>query len=542
MPSTLRPRLLAGFGALLALMAALSALGLHLMRDLSDRAVSISENNIPELVNTTHAEADLEAIRRLQLTHLVTPRAAERGGIEAEIADLRFEVTEHLRERLRITPADELDELRAARVALAQWNRYLRLTAPAMVQSRDGDPGRALATLSGPAQKSFDALREGLGELHDAEVAEAGEVSVAARTNYVEARRTFLVSVSAAVLGAALFGLWFLVVRPLRRASASESFRRRFQEALEMADTEAEALEVAGRALASSARRMPVELLLADSSQAHLYRAVVSGPDPAGPGCPVDAPRGCAAVRRGQTTTFPSSEAVGACPRLRDRPSGACSAVCTPVAILGRTIGVLHAIGPEGQPPTEQQRDLLETTATQVGSRLGVIRAMSQSQLQASTDPLTGLLNRRSLEDRVRDLRRTGTPFVVAMADLDHFKALNDSFGHETGDRALRVFSRALAETVRAEDVVARHGGEEFVIVFPRCSVREAADVLERVRERLRAALSAAEVPEFTCSAGVAEAAPEETFHDVLRAADEALLAAKRSGRDRVLIASSIRG
>ncbi|MBJ7456778.1 MAG: GGDEF domain-containing protein [Thermoleophilia bacterium] len=347
---------------------------------------------------------------------------------------------------------------------------------------------------------------------------------------------------SAAVLGAALVGLWFLVVRPLRRASASESFRRRFQEALDMADTEAEALEVAGRALASSARRMPVELLLADSSQAHLYRAVVSGPDPAGPGCPVDAPRGCAAVRRGQTTTFPSSEDVGACPRLRDRPSGACSAVCTPVAILGRTIGVLHATGPEGQPPSEQQRDLLETTASQVGSRLGVIRAMSQSQLQASTDPLTGLLNRRSLEDRVRDLRRTGTPFVVAMADLDHFKALNDSFGHETGDRALRVFSRALAETVRAEDVVARHGGEEFVIVFPRCSVREAAEVLERVRERLRAALSAAEVPEFTCSAGVAEAGPEETFHDVLRAADEALLAAKRSGRDRVLISSSIRG
>ncbi|MBJ7456777.1 MAG: MCP four helix bundle domain-containing protein, partial [Thermoleophilia bacterium] len=170
MPSTLRPRLLAGFGALLALMAALSALGLHLMRDLSDRAVSISENNIPELVNTTHAETDLEAIRRLQLSHLLVSRTAERDAIEAEIGDLRFEVTEHLRDRLRITPADEPDEIRGARVAMAQWDRYLRLTAPAMVQSRDGDAGRALATLSGPAQESFDALREGLGELHDEEV------------------------------------------------------------------------------------------------------------------------------------------------------------------------------------------------------------------------------------------------------------------------------------------------------------------------------------------------------------------------------------
>lgn len=541
MSSILRPRLLAGFGVLLALMAALSALGLSLMRDLSDRAVGLSENNIPGLVNTTHAEADLEAMRQLQLRHLLETRISEKDRIESEIGDLRVEVTEHLRERLRITPADEPDEVRTAQAVMAEWNRYVRLAAPSSIQSRSGAQEQALATLSGPAQDSFDTLREALGEMHDEEVAEAAAVGGAARASFAEARRNFLASVSAVIVGAALLGLWFLVVRPLRRSSSSESFRRRFQEALEMADTEDEALEVTGRALASSARRMPVELLLADSSQAHLYRAVVAGPDPAGPGCTVDAPRACAAVRRGHTTTFPSSEDVGACPRLRDRPSGACSAVCTPVAILGRTIGVLHAIGPEGRPPTAEQRDLLETTGAQVGSRLGVIRAMSQSELQASTDPLTGLLNRRSLEDRVRGLCRTRTPFVVAMVDLDHFKALNDSFGHETGDRALRVFSRALAETVRAEDVVARYGGEEFVIVFPRCSVREAADVLERVRERLRAALSAAEVPEFTCSAGVAEAGPDEQFHDVLRAADEALLAAKRSGRDRMLIASSIR-
>ncbi len=92
------------------------------------------------------------------------------------------------------------------------------------------------------------------------------------------------------------------------------------------------------------------------------------------------------------------------------------------------------------------------------------------------------------------------------------------------------------------QDVVARHGGEEFVVVFPRCSAHEAGDVLERLRAGLRSALLTAELPEFTFSAGVAEAAPEEPFHDVLRAADEALLGAKRSGRDRVLIASSIRG
>jgi diguanylate cyclase (GGDEF)-like protein len=127
------------------------------------------------------------------------------------------------------------------------------------------------------------------------------------------------------------------------------------------------------------------------------------------------------------------------------------------------------------------------------------------------------------------------------MADLDHFKALNDSFGHETGDRALRLFARTMADTVRVQDIVARHGGEEFVIIFPRCSAREAAEVVDRVRAGLRVALVTGEVPEFTCSIGVADAGPDESFHDVLRAADEALMGAKRSGRDRVLIASSIR-
>ena len=89
------------------------------------------------------------------------------------------------------------------------------------------------------------------------------------------------------------------------------------------------------------------------------------------------------------------------------------------------------------------------------------------------------------MEERVRHLREAGTPFALAMADLDHFKRLNDSYGHDTGDRALRTFARVLREAVRDNDVVARHGGEEFVVVLPGVDALTAAPVLHRIRERL---------------------------------------------------------
>ena len=532
MRASLSPRPLAAFGALILLIAGLGVFALSLMGDLSQRVSMISADNIPELIATDDVQLALQEFRQLQLRSQFDARPAEREARAPELLRLATAITVGLQERGRIAP--EAGEKAEVTRLLALWRRYLLdagLTA-----------SPAAGRLTGVAERDFAALERGLSALRSDELRQAEASSAAGLRRYEQARGAFMVLLLAGVAGGSALGLWFLVIRPLRRAGASEDYRRRFHDALEMADTEEEALDVTGRALGQAAPRVAAELLLADSSQAHLYRALVAGPDPAGPGWQVQAPCACAAVRRGQTPVFASSEDVGACPRLRDRPGGACSAVCTPVTVLGRTIGVLHAVGPEGSPPAEAARDVLETTGAQIGSRLGVIRAMSQSQLQASTDPLTGLLNRRSLEDRVRDLRRARVPFVVAMADLDHFKDLNDQFGHETGDRALRLFSRTLADTVRTQDIVARHGGEEFVVVFPRCSAGEAAEVLERVREALASAVLAAEVPEFTYSVGVADAGPDDSFHDVLRAADEALLSAKRAGRDRVLIAPTVRG
>ena len=117
------------------------------------------------------------------------------------------------------------------------------------------------------------------------------------------------------------------------------------------------------------------------------------------------------------------------------------------------------------------------------------------------------MLNRRSLENAVRDLRNDGVPYALAYGDLDHFKILNDTHGHEAGDQALRLFATVLGESLRPIDIAARYGGEEFVIVLPDCDTAEATSILERVRESLALTLSAGRVPAFTVTFGVASSA-----------------------------------
>ena len=214
-----------------------------------------------------------------------------------------------------------------------------------------------------------------------------------------------------------------------------------------MANGEPEVLDVIERSLASVISDSPAELLLADNSHAHLLRMASVSPTGEPPACGVDSPDRCPAARRAQVQRFSDSDDLDACPKLRNRPQGRLSALCVPVSIMGRTVGVIYTTGAPQHDVEEDAVEDLETLAKLAGARIGLLRVMAETQLQAATDSLTGLLNRRTFEDKVAAHRREVDDMAVAMVDLDHFKTLNDTYGHETGDRALILF----AEGVRSD-------------------------------------------------------------------------------------------
>jgi diguanylate cyclase (GGDEF)-like protein len=315
-----------------------------------------------------------------------------------------------------------------------------------------------------------------------------------------------------------------------------DAFSSQLAEAFEIADTVPDAYAQVAVAMGAISDELPMELLLADSSQANMDQQAVH-PYSGAPGCPVATPYACVAVRRGSAAVFESSEALNACPKLRDRPGGACSAVCVPVTFMGRALGVLHTTGPEGNPPNPQQVVKLTALAAQAGSTIGTVRSTETTVRQATTDGLTGLINRRTLENQMRSLVDGGEPFAIAMADLDHFKSVNDTFGHEAGDRALRLFAQVMQAHVRAGDIIGRYGGEEFVLLFPGQTASLARETVERLRSELAAAQSDGRTPRFTASYGLTDSNVGSNADEIMRVVDDALAVAKREGRDRVVAA-----
>lgn len=230
-------------------------------------------------------------------------------------------------------------------------------------------------------------------------------------------------------------------------------------------------------------------------------------------------------------------------PRVRAAAdAGLQAAICFPVGGGARRRGVIEFLSAALVQADERLLDVLTSIGNQVGQHLNAVHEraemIARMEQLALTDDLTGLPNRRAwkeeLERELARARRGGERFSVVMLDFDHFKAFNDTHGHQAGDELLREAAIRWRRTIRSSDLIARYGGEEFGLLLPGCPPESGPDVVERVR----AAVPVGQ----TCSAGMASWDGSESAAELVARADAALYHAKRSGRDRIVNAEELDG
>ena len=216
------------------------------------------------------------------------------------------------------------------------------------------------------------------------------------------------------------------------------------------------------------------------------------------------------------------------------------SICCVPLSTRDGVIGVITVHSAKKQAYTDEHERLLRFLAA------SIVKDVENARLYrlAVTDPLTRVYNRQWLFERlpaeVERHRRYGDPLALVMFDVDHFKKVNDTFGHQVGDDALKALAMAALEVVREVDGVVRYGGEEFLVVSPKTDAAGAAVVAERLRERVESVRIPAgdATVKITISLGVAELGPSDReAADLIARVDAALFEAKNAGRNRVVVA-----
>jgi diguanylate cyclase (GGDEF)-like protein len=255
----------------------------------------------------------------------------------------------------------------------------------------------------------------------------------------------------------------------------------------------------------------------------------------------------CWGLRRGRVNISLASDARLACTHIG--PNLPSYAMCVPMTAQGETLGILYLDTGTDQskdrPVTDAQERTIKTLTEHLALAVANLNLRETLRTQAIRDPLTGLFNRRYMEESLdREFRRAlrkDSPLAILMCDIDHFKRLNDSYGHEAGDAVLRELARIFQAQLRAEDIASRYGGEEFVLILPESDIVAAAECAERLRHAVRAMQIqhyGQTIKEISLSVGLV-CFPQhgDTVDTLMRAADAALYLAKENGRDRVEIA-----
>jgi diguanylate cyclase (GGDEF)-like protein len=464
----------------------------------------------------------------------------------------------------RLAPFADGPEERATQ---AEIDRYAHLKLDELAQSialrrADGLPAAAAAVGNGTGKVYMDRLRALIGQRVDALERDRHTLRdrLATTLGYNTVLGIVASAASALIIGIALY----VIKRSLHeRAQAADLAQRHARDQADQARTSlarsqrlavtAEMLQAMDSLTRADELRdvLPVflpKLLPGSAGAIYLYRnsrdflqrvATWGG---AGHHPDLVSPAQCWSLRFGRMHVAEPDDGLR-CPHCGDGAPGHAD-LCVPMISQGEVLGLLVATVPAG-PDAASDQAAANAISEQLALGTSNINLREVLRRQSTVDELTGLYNRRYFDETLRRelfrAERKRTALAVVMIDLDHFKRMNDTYGHDAGDIVLRAVGQVLREGVRRSDVACRYGGEELVLVLPECDAAAAM----RSAETIRTAIAALELhhgdtllPDVTASFGIAVwPADGDDSPTLLQAADRALYAAKHAGRNRVCTA-----
>jgi len=462
--------------------------------------------------------------------------------------------------------ADNRSQAALARQLRAQTEiRLHQITNTLLRNESDGLPG-ARAAMGSEVFETSSTIRSIKTQMTEAEstLLERRAASTATSANVLR-----VIAVLGIPLGLALIlVVYLLLVREIARRAAAEAEAREVQARLREGNAELEhrsgdlralsrygsmlqscvgpdeALQLTMRMLSTLRPGTAGTLYRMRNSQDHAEAALQWGEHRATSAASMQ-PASCWALRRDQAHLSPEAAAAH-CPHVDHVAHERVATACIPLSAQGTQLGLLYLS--DDDDGFLSRIDIIEAAAEQLSMALSNLSLRERLRVQSIRDPLTGMFNRRYLEEsatrEIARCQRRGLPLSLLMLDIDHFKAFNDVHGHAGGDALLAQFGKLLAEHSRGEDIACRYGGEEFTLIMPEAPAEAAlqrATAICSAVEAMRVQHMGRELPRVTVSIGVAAfpdhgSDPETLMH----AADEALYRAKHEGRNRVVTATPV--
>ena len=578
MPVQLRigPKLMLALAGLLAATVMVSGVAVAGLGAVNARTQELYRHNILTTQAIAELQTGLDDAVETALQLLLLERDADRAELEATLTSRIVPAVDQRIAALRQTYASDPDVEPARLERLSDgWADFKRLVRSGL---DPGDEAQEQA-LTRQAVAIIDPVTTLVAEMAATEVEHARESQEEAGATYLATRwRVLGIAATAALVWLAISLLLIRNIVPRVRAysgfaagvadgqpgdqltvrgadelaelghTLNEMVRRRgqqrryeatqaeFADAMQLSETEPEAHHLLKHHLERSIAGSQVTVLNRNNSADRLEAAT-----PVAPECPLAGslegakPRSCLAVRFGRGYQGGEDRApllvCGICGSLPDAVS------CEPLLVSGQVIGSILVNHPD--PPAGEAHQRIRESVTQAAPVLANLRNLAIAEIRAATDALTGLPNNRAVQGTIKRMvaqaSRSVSPLSAALLDLDHFKRINDAYGHSRGDEVLAAVATVLRSSLRESDFVGRYGGEEFLLLLPDTGRDQAVVVAEKVRVAV-ASLGLSEISQpVTASLGVATVPDDAADADTLiRAADRALYAAKGNGRNRV--------